>query len=196
MGIASILGLETAGPLINDIQVDVSINETHTLTATPTDSPIESGGNVSDHVKVDPRTLEMEGMVSDFPVDVLKAINGESAFDRYIALDLFFDNADVFEIVTELRSYPAMVCTRFSVPRDKSTGGAVMFSASFREIQYAFADGAVIPSAVDAPTVAPKADVGAKATPEETLPQANETMLRQISPSASDALTAVNGWFQ
>lgn len=56
---------------IGFLKLDASISENHNRSAQVTDNEIEDGSEVSDHVKLDPESLTMEGMVSDAPVSVL-----------------------------------------------------------------------------------------------------------------------------
>lgn len=53
------------------LKLDASLKENHTRTAQVTDNEIEDGSTVSDHIKLDPQSVTMEGMVSSSPVAVL-----------------------------------------------------------------------------------------------------------------------------
>ncbi len=50
------------------INFDAVLAETHNISATTTDHPIEKGGKISDHVIVDPVEVEFEVMVSNQPI--------------------------------------------------------------------------------------------------------------------------------
>ena len=50
------------------IQLDASMKENHTRKSTPTRFPIENGGNISDHVILEPFDLELTGIITDTPL--------------------------------------------------------------------------------------------------------------------------------
>lgn len=50
------------------ITLDASLHEQHTGTATITDHPVETGSNVTDHIRPDPDMLTIEGIVSNTPL--------------------------------------------------------------------------------------------------------------------------------
>ena len=55
---------------IGSIFLDADIADDHTLSAQATTHPIEDGSNISDHVHNDPRTVRIEGFISNHPIDV------------------------------------------------------------------------------------------------------------------------------
>ena len=54
-------------PKIGPLTLDCTINEGHNLENEITDSPVELGATVTDHVRNLPRVLVLEGIVSDTP---------------------------------------------------------------------------------------------------------------------------------
>lgn len=50
------------------LDVDVAVHETHSRKSTPTKFPIESGKNISDHIILEPFSLELQGIISDTPI--------------------------------------------------------------------------------------------------------------------------------
>lgn len=48
--------------------IDVSVREVHGLTAEATHNPVEEGADVTDHVRLMPRTLQIEGLVTNHPI--------------------------------------------------------------------------------------------------------------------------------
>lgn len=50
------------------ISLDASVNEVHRLSAIVTDHPVESGVNISDHVRPDLDRIEIEGVISNTPI--------------------------------------------------------------------------------------------------------------------------------
>lgn len=55
---------------IDDIWIDVSISETHGVGAEVTDHPVELGANIADHIRPTPRTLSIEGLVTNHPIEL------------------------------------------------------------------------------------------------------------------------------
>lgn len=54
---------------IGSIWIDVSLSETHTLTAAVTEHPVESGTNIVDNIRPEPRRVEIEGLVTNHPTE-------------------------------------------------------------------------------------------------------------------------------
>lgn len=55
---------------IGTIWIDVSLSETHTLTAEVSEHPVEDGSNISDNVRPAPRTVQLEGLVTNHPTEL------------------------------------------------------------------------------------------------------------------------------
>ncbi len=58
----------TGPTLIGDLALDCTVTETHTATSTVTEHPVESGANITDHIRPDPVQLSITGIVSDTPI--------------------------------------------------------------------------------------------------------------------------------
>ena len=55
---------------IADIWIDVSVREVHSTQAEVTHFPVEEGADISDHVRLMPEQLQIEGLVSNQPVEL------------------------------------------------------------------------------------------------------------------------------
>ncbi len=55
---------------IDEIWLDVSVREAHGLSADVTEHPVESGADVADHIRPKQRTVTIEGVISNTPIDV------------------------------------------------------------------------------------------------------------------------------
>jgi len=66
---------------IDRIWIDCSIRESHGMSAQCTQFPVEDGPNVSDHVRTQPETLHLEGVVSNTPLDAPKSHTEGLVFD-------------------------------------------------------------------------------------------------------------------
>lgn len=61
---------------VGAMQLDASLSENHQRNATISQSPIEDGSNIADHVTVDPIRLSITGLISDSPLSILNSIVG------------------------------------------------------------------------------------------------------------------------
>lgn len=122
---------------IGAITLDATVQEAHAYSATVTDHPIEDGGFVTDHVYFNPRTVSVEGEITNSPVVFLNFLGGLS--DRRIeALDQLIElhqTRDVVTLVTGLKIYNDMVLESFNVPRNQNTGQRLQFTAEFKEVR-------------------------------------------------------------
>lgn len=65
---------------IGTIWIDVSISEKHQLSAEVTDHPVEDGSNITDNVRPQPRSVQIEGLVSNHPTELpLSHVGGTRA---------------------------------------------------------------------------------------------------------------------
>jgi len=56
------------GTRIGIVSIDAAITETHTSAGTLTEHPIESGASITDHFNVNPRRLDLDGVITNHPV--------------------------------------------------------------------------------------------------------------------------------
>jgi hypothetical protein len=61
------------------VQFDASIKETHKLDSTATRFPIEGGQSISDHMIVQPISLELQGIITDTPLGTDQQLKTEVA---------------------------------------------------------------------------------------------------------------------
>lgn len=147
---------------IGFLKLDASIRETHNRTARVTDNEVEDGSIISDHVKLDPRTLSIEGEISDTPVsilglgvstdDFLGAANDfldgdKSAFEGLVKntrrtpkeawtyLNELMEKRTPFSVVTSLQRYENMIITSLSAPRTAANGRNLIFNGELKKIQ-------------------------------------------------------------
>src|SRR5262245_60445383 len=64
---------------IGTIWIDVSISESHSLSASVTDHPVEQGVNIVDNIRPEPRTVEIEGLVTNHPTEQPRSHAGGAA---------------------------------------------------------------------------------------------------------------------
>lgn len=133
------------GPRLGDLLLDATVSEGHEFENETTDSPVEEGVSFTDHILAKPRMLTIEGIVSDTPImhrDSIEAAGFDTArngFGRgkqaFETLERIFFSRIPITVATKLATYPNMVITRLSIPRGSTTGDALRFTASLKEIR-------------------------------------------------------------
>lgn len=136
---------------IGTIVLDASIKELHHSETDSTDSPVEKGVDITDHVRAKPDTVTITGMVTNFPLDagegpITQSFNGftmtsaaawvpGTAEGAYLDLLALKDNPSLIQVITQLRVYQNMVLKSLDVPRDAQIGESVQFTVVLKEIQ-------------------------------------------------------------
>lgn len=120
---------------IGSLELDASITEGHSAEVEATEHPVEKGANISDHARVKPETLQMEGLISATPIG--KDPGLDYIETAYATLRKLKDARELLTIVTALRTYDNMMLVKLDVPRDAHSGDALRFTATFKEIRLA-----------------------------------------------------------
>jgi hypothetical protein len=114
------------------LTLDASYSQQHEYSAEATDHPVEDGINITDHVRKNPITLKINGVVSAFQLDNPDANSGRER-DAWALLEGMV--GQVFEVSTSMRRYPSMVLLRASASRDAGQGDDLLPSLELREIR-------------------------------------------------------------
>ena len=148
----------TGPTLIGDLALDCTVTETHTATSTVTEHPVESGAKITDHIRPDPVQLSITGIVSDTPIGSRQvqrsiAVGGASVqvtqqepptsttgYGRaaWAKLDAIRTAAKPVKVVTRDKTYENMALVSLSVPKESKTGGALYFTAQFKQIRIVY----------------------------------------------------------
>lgn len=148
----------TGPTMIGDLALDCTVTETHTATSTVTEHPVESGANITDHIRTDPVQLSITGIVSDTPIGSRQvqrsiAVGGASVqvtqqepptsttgYGRaaWAKLDAIRTAAKPVKVVTRDKTYDSMALVSLSVPKESKTGGALYFTAQFKQIRIVY----------------------------------------------------------
>jgi hypothetical protein len=127
------------------IQLDASLSESHTSDAEVTENPVETGADIADHMRVKPKQLRIDGLVTDFPLSrpasPLFGTTPEGERGRavrvYAQLEDLQNRRVPVEVRTSLKTYSNMVLQGLTAPRDKNTSrGSVKFSATLHEVRF------------------------------------------------------------
>ena len=117
---------------------DAVFEETHESELEVTDNPVETGVVVSDHTYMRPMTVSISAGVTDTPLaaaanDQFASDSGRSrrAYDLLLELQ---KSGEPFDVQTGLRLYQNMVCKMVRTSQDKDSSGALLFTATLREV--------------------------------------------------------------
>jgi len=119
---------------IGAVELDVSIDETHTAANEITQHPIEKGADITDHIRRQPNRLSIRGLVTDHPLIWMGALRNDRSIEAYEKVLEILNNAELITVVTTLRQYENMALESVEVPRNSSLGYAVEMNLSFREV--------------------------------------------------------------
>jgi hypothetical protein len=126
---------------IGSVQLDCSIQETHSFKSDVTDYTVEDGGKIQDHIYLEPFRITMQGIVSDSPLGFLGGGFSDTiqsySEDAYDKLTEMREQRILFDVVTGLKIYPNMVFETLDVNRDKDTGKALYFTSQLKQIRKA-----------------------------------------------------------
>lgn len=67
---------------IGDIWLDVSVHESHDAEAEVSEHPVELGTAIADHIRPLPRTIEIEGLVTNHPIEMPMSHTGSAVVAR------------------------------------------------------------------------------------------------------------------
>ena len=193
----------TGPTLIGDLAIDCTVTETHTAAATVTEHPVESGANITDHIRPEPLQLSITGIVSDTPLgskQIQRAIDiggtsvqvtqqetptSATGFGRaaWSKLEEIRASGKLVKVVTRDKPYENMALVSLSVPKDARTGGAFAFSAQFKQVRIVFNRSTKVVVA-KAPKSHKKQDTGKQPTAELEAPKNYSSEMRDLAGDA------------
>lgn len=127
---------------IDGYPIDVELSSTTSFESEATEYPVESGADITDHVRARPIEVEIEGLVSDTPIGAIARDPSRLAtagftrpsVDAYTRLQQIRDAREPVTIETSLDVYDNMMLIELSAPREASQGTAFKFTAKFRQV--------------------------------------------------------------
>ncbi len=121
---------------VGDIQLDLILSESHSLTSTVSEHPVEEGATISDHIQQNLRVGKLTGLVSNFSI---QTGGGDGATNRAMNAWTLFHNLwkrrELVTIVTTLEVYENVAVTNVSTERSSTSGDALQFEVSFQEVR-------------------------------------------------------------
>ena len=173
--------------IIDTLTLDASLSESHKLTAKTTSFPIEDGSLISDHILNDPKTLTIEGFITDTPLtyltglrDALSNISGSGSPSKtaFKTLTDLYEKKSKIEVTTGLQVYKNMVIESLDFPRDAKTGKALRFNIGLKQITLT----SFTTTAISADKLG---DVNG--SQDQATPQQNVGKQQTVAPSDSEA---------
>lgn len=119
---------------IGGIELDAVLNELHHYDAEISENPVENGTIFSDNVVLQPIVLEMTGRISDAAGSLLSLRLPGRSVDAFKSLVALQQSREPFEVVTGINVYKNMMFQSLTVPRDRTDGNSIRFTAILREI--------------------------------------------------------------
>jgi len=116
---------------VGAIELSASIRETHVYPNEVTAEPVDEGGDVTDHVRVKPVEVTIEGLVSN----VGFADQSSSSAEAFEALLELRNSRQTTTLITGLASYADMAVVNLSFPRGANTGDALPFTLVLKQIR-------------------------------------------------------------
>lgn len=180
------------------VRFDSSDKETHTSSVELSEHPVEEGADVTDHIRIKPDEIELNGVISNTPLLFLASLQAESPIEgsnertddrvevAYKQLREFQRNGVLVDVITSLRTYSNMVITNIAVSRDARTGNIFDSTISLREMTMATAMSIDVPVPKD---VAKKAKKNA-GTKQQGAADKTTTSNKSMMDTIVDGLTS------
>lgn len=144
--VEGVVGEKQQAIIINEdnemIEVTCFISQSTRLTAEVTANPVEDGADINDHIKVNPPSITLKGITSDYPlsytamIDSVKTLvsGNESVYrsnDTFTAFKDIWENKKVVTVATNYDTYNNMVITSFTTIEDKNNSSSLEFDVTF-----------------------------------------------------------------
>ena len=123
------------------IEFDVVVSEGATASATATKNPVEAGADTTDHIRIEPMTFSLSGIVSDTPIQYLAGLQSgsfltgnkqsQTAWDKLLELQSL---RQPFTLTQGLKTYENVIITKLGTTQDASSAMALSFTAEMQEI--------------------------------------------------------------
>lgn len=124
--------------MIGGFTIDVAVRESHQFPSEVTRLPVETGTDITDHIRNRPVVVTLDGIVSDTPIGAVAGLRPPDSLpsdDAYSTMLEIRDAREPVTITTSLATYENMALQNLVVPRRSDTGDALRFQATFTQIQ-------------------------------------------------------------
>lgn len=147
-------------PTYGQFAFDAVFSIDHSVQATVTQHPVQVGAAITDHVFMNPDSVQLDIGMSDA---VWNAGPDHSVL-AYQRLREIMEKRETVTLVTRLRTYPDMIIDSISVPEDFKTMYALKASVSFQQIRMSNVNVLLVQQEVSS------SKTGSKATPHPPNP--------------------------
>jgi hypothetical protein len=138
---------------LDTIVLDASVREQHGVEVEVTRNPVEKGSAISDHRRVQPRQVVIEGIITNTPLagpndaaseqvgpdggsySSRSGLDPTRVSDAYRDLLALASSSALVTVITHLETYEDMTLTSLSVPRNAPSTEALRFTATFVEVR-------------------------------------------------------------
>jgi len=131
------LEFNVAGVAVTSVEFDATLTASHAGDVDITEHPLETGSNVADGARAKQRTVSLEGVIVDNPLDAKPSDNAGAGRARrlYDALELVKEKGGVCTLTTPFRSYDNILIKQLSSDEDKKMGGAVKVKIALTQVK-------------------------------------------------------------
>lgn len=120
---------------IGGIVLDAIVTEQHALEAEVPEHSVEEGSNISDHVRLKPRALTLEAVVSHTRLSEGGVANTTRAPEVWAQLKQIQSTAQLIPVITELEQYDNMVIQTVTAPRNAENAEGLIFTLALKQIR-------------------------------------------------------------
>lgn len=164
---------------VASIQVDCTLMEGHAFEVDPTQHPVETGANITDHFRIRPRELHLEGGFSDEPVIGGGEQKGRAA-DLFNQMRLLTEAGALVTVATDLQRYENLLIRKLASTKTPDTKGAVRWTADLMEIRLVSTESVALSRAVRGG----KKNKGPKTGKDAEEPTKNRSQLKKLELKA------------
>lgn len=120
-----------------DVTFDANLNEVSTQSVQVTSNPVEDGSNIADNAIDDPDEIQIDGLITNTPADIVDALSAFAtrAEDAYSDLMELLKKKETVTVSTTVRTLENMFITRVTRTRAPGVGEAVQVSVMLKEIR-------------------------------------------------------------
>ncbi len=176
------------------LQFDAMVSEAPDYQASVTQSQVENGETISDHVTLKPLKLVVQGIVSDTPVGLVRQFS--SAFqaptpskNAHIFLKGLWRNRIPFDFAGGLDYYPSMVITNYAPLSTAETGDALKFTCTMEQVLTVFSQ-----TVLRAKKAAKKSSAGTQPMGGVKSPTDVTASFKGVEPTAGTTTPAVTNF--
>lgn len=130
------------------LAIDATASESHSGEMDVTEHPVETGANITDHARKKPRTVKIDGVLVDYPVENPDDGNAGRALANLATLEALRDNGQLVELRSQVLTLSNLLIQAISYTRTKDIADAVRFSATLREVRLVDSQTVAIKTAV------------------------------------------------